>query len=535
MFLSLNQNTPELTASKSAKTSLLKDGSWIRKDEEEDEDVDRDPNFGKSILSRYKTSETTESSPTSTTWSPKSSSTTTVTEDGKTTTTRSGTFTERVFSDGKTSTKGTTYSSYSPTSTKVTTRTSSIGTEDKLYDTLLPRSMTDLSSSGSDNYSSYTRTYSSSSRPSSTSYEYSSITSPTVYTTSSTKYKDSRMVLEKELCSYCRKPFNTEAKMVLDDMKIRCHASCLKCEVCNHTLGHLKAGDSLWIYRRTVYCEKCFDVTRVSSSLLQSDSCTALEAATRETGRRRRSLTPAGSYNWGDWEEEIVRPLSLSPTRRRAPGFHLSPTSSMCFLLMEAGVLNPAVRRRRRRRRMLMAADAEQEVIKLQELVRKLEEQNQQLRRCAAGGPPRPQTSSSSCSSSSCCSSPAQSHPDPASYSAAEGHLFFYFQPSSVSAEAEEEVGDEQEAGGADADADAGGAATSTVLEEVEMLDLNAVLPVADADTWLYVSPRGRFQGEAVLSPLQWCRRVLDHPGPEVELAKLTLGHRLDQALPGLL
>ncbi|KAG7266718.1 hypothetical protein CRUP_006264 [Coryphaenoides rupestris] len=55
-----------------SKTSLLKDGSWIRKDEEEDEDVDRDPNFGKSILSRYKTSETTESSPTSTTWSPKS-------------------------------------------------------------------------------------------------------------------------------------------------------------------------------------------------------------------------------------------------------------------------------------------------------------------------------------------------------------------------------------------------------------------------------------------------------------------------------
>ncbi|KAG7266716.1 hypothetical protein CRUP_006262 [Coryphaenoides rupestris] len=186
------------------------------------------------------------------------SSSTTVTEDGKTTTTtttRSGTFTERVFSDGKNSTKGTTYSSYSPTSTKVMTRTSSIGnscstrtssrTEDKLYDTLLPRSMTDLSSSSS--------------------YEYSPITSPTVYTTSSTKYKDSRTVLEKELCSYCHKPFNTEAKMVLDDMNIRCHASCFKCEVCNHTLGHLKAGDSLWIYKSAVHCERCFDITRVTN------------------------------------------------------------------------------------------------------------------------------------------------------------------------------------------------------------------------------------------------------------------------------
>lgn len=45
----------------------------------------------------------------------------------------------------------------------------------------------------------------------------------------------------------------------------------------------------------------------------------------------------------------------------------------------------------------------------------------------------------------------------------------------------------------------------------------------------LYVSPRARLQGESVLSPLQWCRQVLDHPGPEVELAKMTLCHRLDQ------
>uniref|UniRef100_UPI003AAE229E sciellin isoform X1 n=1 Tax=Centroberyx gerrardi TaxID=166262 RepID=UPI003AAE229E len=468
------------------KTSLLKDNSWIRKDDEEDEPVDRDPNFAKTILSRYRSNEslprsepeeaksptvrtsssvhaltkrfstsqdelnksstlpssktttytrsssstlkpevpkTTTTSKTTVTEEPKTSTTTsTVTKDGKTTETttitttqsvsrspvsktptKTETFTERVFSDVKSSSKGTPYTSYSPTkTTKVTettvtsnkdaeaqlydtlipksikddfpatdsktsvsktetvtvksssdgdgikttttTRTSSTA-EDDLYDTLLPKSMKSnlsspvsttsitkrevvtvdsgrggdsptvtsptstrtitsyssysssddtpstrtssytISSKPSDEYtsstSSYTRSYS---RPDS-SYEYTSVTSPTVYTT--TSYKNNsrtddlladplfskssiktvysspeRTVLEKDLCTYCRKPFNSDAKMVLEDMKINCHASCFKCEVCNSTLGHLKAGDSMWIYRRTVHCENCFDVTR---------------------------------------------------------------------------------------------------------------------------------------------------------------------------------------------------------------------------------------------------------------------------------
>ncbi|XP_039861730.1 sciellin isoform X1 [Simochromis diagramma] len=135
----------------------------------------------------------------------------------------------------------------------------------------------------SDDYSSNRNTYTYS-RPDS-SYEYTSITSPSVY--SSTSYRSrsrsddilseptyskssvksayaapERTVLEKDLCTVCRKPFTGDAKMVLDDINMKCHASCFKCEVCNITLGNLKAGDSLWIYKRMVHCSNCFEVTK---------------------------------------------------------------------------------------------------------------------------------------------------------------------------------------------------------------------------------------------------------------------------------
>lgn len=375
------------------KTSLLKDNSWIRKADDEDEYVDRDPNFGKSILSQYKSNENltrfggsqddlknSHNTPSYTRSysSGKSGTTTTstVTVDGKTTTetitttqsvrspvtktpTKTETFTERV----RSSTKGTLYSNLSPTkTTKVTETVTTKGSEDKLYDTLIPSSIkygtpdskttvtetvtvksssngdvvkttrrsssraeddlydtllpkaitspvsssvtsreiiTVESSRGGDSptltsptytvkNSSYSvhgddspsirSTYSVSTKPT---YEYTSVTSPSTYT--STKYRSGsrsddilsintpssvksvyteRLVHEKDLCTYCRKPFIGEAKMILDDMKINCHSTCFKCEVCNCTLGHLKAGDSMWVYKRMVHCENCFEVTR---------------------------------------------------------------------------------------------------------------------------------------------------------------------------------------------------------------------------------------------------------------------------------
>ncbi|XP_039602250.1 sciellin [Polypterus senegalus] len=78
----------------------------------------------------------------------------------------------------------------------------------------------------------------------------------TVYSTSD------RNIIDKDLCTYCRKPLGIDPKMILNELHINCHATCFKCEVCNASLGNLKAGDSLWLYRRTVHCENCFGITR---------------------------------------------------------------------------------------------------------------------------------------------------------------------------------------------------------------------------------------------------------------------------------
>ncbi|ROI15829.1 SLAIN motif-containing protein-like [Anabarilius grahami] len=49
-------------------------------------------------------------------------------------------------------------------------------------------------------------------------------------------------------------------------------------------------------------------------------------------------------------------------------------------------------------------------------------------------------------------------------------------------------------------------------------------------DDWLYVSPKKQVVTEqGPESPLKWCRKVLDHPSPETEVACRTLINRLDQ------
>ncbi|NXP44240.1 SCEL protein, partial [Heliornis fulica] len=74
----------------------------------------------------------------------------------------------------------------------------------------------------------------------------------TVYSTSD------RSIIGKDICTYCRKPLGIDAKMILDALQICCHSTCFKCEVCKRPLEDLKAGDSIWIYRKTVHCEPCY-------------------------------------------------------------------------------------------------------------------------------------------------------------------------------------------------------------------------------------------------------------------------------------
>ncbi|XP_056320598.1 SLAIN motif-containing protein 1a isoform X2 [Danio aesculapii] len=172
--------------------------------------------------------------------------------------------------------------------------------------------------------------------------------------------------------------------------------------------------------------------------------------------------------------------------------------------------------------------NAELEVKKLQELVRKLERQNEQLRtranaanNCTSSvrllaapasacpaGPTGPDTGTFQ--SGNYCVSPSYSP----SFGLSDEH-YPYFHPQSVTGADEE-------------DEDA------TVMDEVEKLDLHALLPIdGESDySWLYVSPKAKLFPHALLSPLQWCRHVLDNPKPEVELAKRSLCYKLDQDPP---
>ncbi|KAK6298037.1 hypothetical protein J4Q44_G00310920 [Coregonus suidteri] len=69
-------------------------------------------------------------------------------------------------------------------------------------------------------------------------------------------------------------------------------------------------------------------------------------------------------------------------------------------------------------------------------------------------------------------------------------------------------------------------------LDEVDVLDLEEDFAEVDGeDSWLYVSPKKQVVAEPrPESPLKWCRKVLDHPTPETEVACRTLLNRLDQA-----
>ncbi|NXH67884.1 SCEL protein, partial [Hydrobates tethys] len=102
------------------------------------------------------------------------------------------------------------------------------------------------------NYSSYSERKTSKSSYGAYEENITGNTIKTVYSTSD------RSIIGKDICTYCRKPLGIDAKMILDALQICCHSTCFKCEVCKRPLEDLKAGDSIWIYRKTVHCEPCY-------------------------------------------------------------------------------------------------------------------------------------------------------------------------------------------------------------------------------------------------------------------------------------
>ncbi|XP_059588076.1 sciellin isoform X2 [Alligator mississippiensis] len=100
----------------------------------------------------------------------------------------------------------------------------------------------------------YTRTYEKNSKSTNDAQE-ENVTGKSIKTVYSTS---DRTIIEKDMCTYCRKPLGIGAKMILDALQICCHSTCFKCEVCKRPLEDLKAGDSIWIYRKAVHCVPCY-------------------------------------------------------------------------------------------------------------------------------------------------------------------------------------------------------------------------------------------------------------------------------------
>ncbi|XP_037239505.1 SLAIN motif-containing protein 2 isoform X3 [Falco rusticolus] len=162
--------------------------------------------------------------------------------------------------------------------------------------------------------------------------------------------------------------------------------------------------------------------------------------------------------------------------------------------------------------------NADAEVRKLQELVKKLEKQNEQLRSRHSALPAAPASPKRLLGSGPSPSPPAASSPD--------GRCL------SPRAAARRPPPDEP--GGGAAGEEGSGLLDDAALLRPEDLELLAGCD-EDETGWLYMSPKKKLTPvQKCVSPLVWCRQVLDYPSPDVECAKKSLIHRLEQTMSAL-
>ncbi|OCT99481.1 SLAIN motif-containing protein 2 isoform X1 [Xenopus laevis] len=178
---------------------------------------------------------------------------------------------------------------------------------------------------------------------------------------------------------------------------------------------------------------------------------------------------------------------------------------------------------------------ADQEVRKLQDLVKKLEKQNEQLRLRSTHTPSSPRTPT-----------PVIHPPRPqAPPSAASLQLFggrsvspgpvLYERPGGTGdgpaweelllEEEEEEAAEERRKDGES------GLLLETLLP-LRPEELEGMVDFDEEESWLYTSPKKKLTPfQKSMSPLVWCRQVFDCPSPDVECAKKSIIHRLDQIM----